>query len=257
MTDLRCIEVIYSYESPGLRVTGFRRDCGCDSVTPGKSGRGTPESEPAAEEDSVSSECARSRGPGWELFPDEPQSPRTGAAHPSPRGGARRGRGTEDPPRRVPPVDTHGEGLSVAGRLTVSAIPCPLGDLPVRTPSIGYATRSAVGGVTPGTLRRPARSAQREDMHTMDTRTPSAVGVGFMAAAGYPVSLFPARRAPNPTTPMPATAQNLVPAEEVQALLRRVESLLINELRGDGEARASCRSDQTDPRRRARRWRFR
>ena len=57
----------------------------------------------------------------------------------------------------------------------------------------------------------------------MDTRTPSALGIGLMAAAGYPVWPAPARRAPSPTAPAP---EGLAPAEEIRELLRRVEALL-------------------------------
>ena len=61
--------------------------------------------------------------------------------------------------------------------------------------------------------------------HLMDTRTPSALGIGLMAAAGYPVWPAPARQAPSPTAPAP---EGLAPAEEIQELLRRVEALLVD-----------------------------
>jgi len=74
----------------------------------------------------------------------------------------------------------------------------------------------------------------------MDTRTPSALGVGLMAAAGYPVWPNPARQALTPSAPMPVAAMSPVPAEEVQALLRRVESLLVDAPHWDEEARGTC-----------------
>src|SRR5215212_2634216 len=106
---------------------------------------------------------------------------------------------------------------------------------------MGSATIAAGGGLhqacCAGVDALAVRSAQQEDRYVtdiatrhpaMDTRTPSALGIGLLAAAGYPVWPAPARRVPSPTSPAPVAATSLVPAEEAQELLRRVESLLVD-----------------------------
>jgi hypothetical protein len=74
----------------------------------------------------------------------------------------------------------------------------------------------------------------------MGTRTLSAIGVGLMAAAGRSMPRPQAKPAPAPTTPALVAAAPLSPAEEIERLLRRAESLMLNELRWDDKVRSEC-----------------
>jgi len=74
----------------------------------------------------------------------------------------------------------------------------------------------------------------------MGTRTLSAIGMGLMAAAGRSVPRARAKPAPAPTTPTLVAAAPLSTAEEIERLLRRAESLMLNELRWDDRVRSAC-----------------